>query len=360
MEFHGLGVTEQEQGSKTVMLIADLAMITGNIGRPGVGVNPLRGQNNVQGAADMGCQPHQGAGYFEVSDKKVQDFYTEKYGVVHPTKAGLKIPEIFDSAINKEVKAVWIIGEDIVQTDPNSQHVIDAMNSLELLVVQEIFMSGLDNLESEKYLQAQSDFKQVVIRGTGSDLGDDAQYYLGEAYYRNEEYLLAVSEYENLTRRLGFSPFVEDARFKLCEAYRIESPKYYHDQEYTEKALDRYQEFLDDFPNPPFIDDVVLSIEILREKLGKKVYETGILYMKMEEYESAKMTFQQVIDQYYDTGIIYDSHQGMVLALANNREIEEALAFLNDYKMELMGDGHYDLAQETIEDIQKIIAKEQQ
>ena len=74
MEFHGLGVTEQEQGSKTVMLIADLAMITGNIGRPGVGVNPLRGQNNVQGAADMGCQPLQGAGYFEVSDKKIKIF----------------------------------------------------------------------------------------------------------------------------------------------------------------------------------------------------------------------------------------------------------------------------------------------
>ena len=105
MEFHGLGVTEQEQGSKTVMLIADLAMITGNIGRPGVGVNPLRGQNNVQGAADMGCQPHQGAGYFPVADEKIQNFYTEKYGVVHPTKAGLKIPEIFDAAINKEVKA---------------------------------------------------------------------------------------------------------------------------------------------------------------------------------------------------------------------------------------------------------------
>ena len=141
MEFHGLGVTEQEQGSKTVMLIADLAMITGNIGRKGVGVNPLRGQNNVQGAADMGCQPHQGAGYFEVSDKKNQNFYSEKYGVVHPTKAGLKIPQMFDAAINKEVKAVWIIGEDIVQTDPNSAHVVDAMNSLELLVVQEIFMS---------------------------------------------------------------------------------------------------------------------------------------------------------------------------------------------------------------------------
>ena len=99
MEFHGLGVTEHEQGSKTVMLIADLAMITGNIGRKGVGVNPLRGQNNVQGAADMGCQPHQGAGYFEVSDKKNQKFYSEKYGVAHPTKAGLKIPQMFDAAI---------------------------------------------------------------------------------------------------------------------------------------------------------------------------------------------------------------------------------------------------------------------
>ena len=141
MEFHGLGVTEHEQGSKTVMLIADLAMITGNIGRRGVGVNPLRGQNNVQGAADMGCQPHQGAGYFPVADKKIQEFYTEKYGVIHPTKAGLKIPEIFDAAINKEVKGLWIIGEDIVQTDPNSAHVIKAMESLDLLVVQEIFMS---------------------------------------------------------------------------------------------------------------------------------------------------------------------------------------------------------------------------
>ena len=141
MEFHGLGVTEHTQGSKTVMLIADLAMITANLGRKGVGVNPLRGQNNVQGAADMGCQPHQGAGYLSVADKKIQKYYTEKYGVAHPTKAGLKIPQIFDAAINGNLKALWIIGEDVVQTDPNSAHVIKAMKALDLLVVQEIFMS---------------------------------------------------------------------------------------------------------------------------------------------------------------------------------------------------------------------------
>jgi len=89
----------------------------------------------------MGCQPHQGAGYLPLDDKKIQEFYTEKYGVIHPTKAGLKIPQIFDAAIDGSLKAVWIIGEDVVQTDPNSAHVIKAMKALDILVVQEIFMS---------------------------------------------------------------------------------------------------------------------------------------------------------------------------------------------------------------------------
>ena len=92
--------------------------------------------------------------------------------------------------------------------------------------LKDIFNQAMDNLENSKYLQAQSDFKNVLIRGTGTDLGDDAQYFLGESYYRNKEYLLAIAEYEKLTRKMGYSPFVEDARFKICEAYRIESPKY--------------------------------------------------------------------------------------------------------------------------------------
>jgi len=85
MEFHGLGVTEHSQGTKTVMLISNLAMMTGNLGRPGVGVNPLRGQNNVQGAADMGCQPHHGPGYLWMDQKDVQDFYEDNLGLPTPT-----------------------------------------------------------------------------------------------------------------------------------------------------------------------------------------------------------------------------------------------------------------------------------
>ncbi len=141
MSFHGLGVTEHSQGTKTVMQIANLAMMTGNIGRKGVGVNPLRGQNNVQGAADMGCQPHQGAGYLPMDNIENRDYYTEKYGMPSPTTNGKKIPEMFDAAINGDLKAMWILGEDVVQTDPNTSHVIKSLDNLELLIVQEIFYS---------------------------------------------------------------------------------------------------------------------------------------------------------------------------------------------------------------------------
>ena len=146
MSFHGLGVTEHTQGSFTVMLISDLAMITGNVGRPGVGVNPLRGQNNVQGAADMGCQPHQGAGYLNSYDPEINKHYEAFYKTKIPFGKGLKIPEMFDASIEGNLKALWLMGEDVVQTDPNTNKVIAAMEQLDLLVVQEIFMT-----ETAKY-----------------------------------------------------------------------------------------------------------------------------------------------------------------------------------------------------------------
>ncbi len=141
MEFHGLGVTEHSQGTFTVQLIADLALITGNIGKKGAGVNPLRGQNNVQGAADMGAQPHQGAGYLDVTSPEINARYNTFYGAEVPSHIGYKIPEMFDAAISGDLKALWLIGEDVVQTDPNTQKVIKAMDSLDLLIVQEIFMT---------------------------------------------------------------------------------------------------------------------------------------------------------------------------------------------------------------------------
>ncbi|MBS1773046.1 MAG: formate dehydrogenase subunit alpha [Bacteroidetes bacterium] len=141
MSFHGLGVTEHSQGTFTVMQIADLAMITGNIGRRGVGVNPLRGQNNVQGAADMGCQPHQGAGYLDVTIPEIHQKYELFYNAKLPNYIGYKIPQMYEAAQKGRLKAMWVIGEDMGQTDPNTHYVVDSLSKLELFVVQELFMT---------------------------------------------------------------------------------------------------------------------------------------------------------------------------------------------------------------------------
>ena len=160
MELHGLGVTEHFQGSKTVMLLSNLAMMTGNVGRPGVGLNPLRGQNNVQGAADMGVQPHQGAGYMDINDAEVQDYYAKKYGIPHmPEKEGLKIPEMLDAAISGKFKALWIMGEDTLMTDPNTMHIRKAMEQLDILIVQELFMSATAEM-ADVVLPASSYFEK--------------------------------------------------------------------------------------------------------------------------------------------------------------------------------------------------------
>ena len=160
MEFHGLGVTEHFQGSKTVMLLANLAMMTGNIGRSGVGLNPLRGQNNVQGAADMGVQPHQGPGYMDVNNKEIQQYYANKYGVDKmPEKEGLKIPEMLDAAISGKFKALWIMGEDTFMTDPNTNHIKKAMDKLDILIVQELFMSATAEI-ADVVLPASSYFEK--------------------------------------------------------------------------------------------------------------------------------------------------------------------------------------------------------
>lgn len=139
--YYGLGVTEHSQGSTMVMGIANLAMATGNIGRPGVGVNPLRGQNNVQGSCDMGSFPHELPGYRHVSDVETRRSFEAVWGVPLSDEPGLRIPNMFDAAIAGSFKALYVQGEDIAQSDPDTQHVTHALESLECLVVQDIFLN---------------------------------------------------------------------------------------------------------------------------------------------------------------------------------------------------------------------------
>ena len=138
--YYGLGVTEHSQGSTTVMAIANLAMATGNIGREGVGVNPLRGQNNVQGSCDMGSFPHEVSGYRHVSEDATRAMFESLWGRPLDEEPGLRIPNMIDAALDGSFKGLYIQGEDILQSDPNTQHMAAGLAAMECVVVQDLFL----------------------------------------------------------------------------------------------------------------------------------------------------------------------------------------------------------------------------
>jgi len=139
--YYGLGVSEHSQGSTMVMGIANLAMATGNFGREGVGVNPLRGQNNVQGSCDMGSFPHELPGYRHVSDPAVRALFENEWKVPVRSEPGLRIPNMFDAAIEGEFRGMYVQGEDLAQSDPNTHHVESALRALDCLIVQDLFLN---------------------------------------------------------------------------------------------------------------------------------------------------------------------------------------------------------------------------
>ena len=143
--YYGLGVTEHSQGSSTVMAIANLAMATGNIGRRGVGVNPLRGQNNVQGACDMGSFPHELSGYRHISDGETRALFEADWGVPLDPEPGLRIPNMLDAAVDGVFKALYIQGEDILQSDPDTRHVSAGLAAMECVIVQDLFLNETAN-----------------------------------------------------------------------------------------------------------------------------------------------------------------------------------------------------------------------
>ena len=187
---------------------------------------------------------------------------------------------------------------------------------------------AMNFLEKKRYLRAQEDFNIVAIRGLHTDLGDDAQYYLGESYFLNKEYVLAIVEYDRLIRRMGFSEFVQKARWRICQCYVEQSPKYYHEQSSTERALSKLQEFLDDYPNSEYHDEALTTITDMRNKLATKLYESARLYIKMEEYESAIITYEDLLATYYDTEWVVDAHFQIVKCHSLAGDLDKASAYL--------------------------------
>ncbi|MAN41802.1 MAG: outer membrane protein assembly factor BamD [Candidatus Neomarinimicrobiota bacterium] len=194
----------------------------------------------------------------------------------------------------------------------------------------EEFEKGKAALSKKKYIKAQDHFNTVVIGASHTELGDDALFYLGESFFLEKNHLLAISEYDRLIRRMPFSPFIEKARYRICEAYLLLSPKYFNDQTYSEKALEKLQEFIDDYPDSNERTKAENDIKDLRNKLSEKAYQSGILYMKMEEFKAALLAFQQVKDLYYDTDFIEMAHLKTIACYIERNELNEAKIYYSN------------------------------
>ena len=204
--------------------------------------------------------------------------------------------------------------------------------------LQKQFDRATNYLEKKRYMRAQEEFNSVAIRGLHTDLGDDAQFFLGESYFLNKEYILAIAEYDRLIRRMGFSEYVQKARWRICQCYVEQSPKYYHEQSSTERALSKLQEFLDDYPNTEFHEEALTTITNMRNKLATKLYESGRLYVKMEEYASAIITYEDLLANYYDTELVDDAHLQIVKCHALAGEIEKAVDYLANNRKQFSND----------------------
>jgi outer membrane protein assembly factor BamD len=192
------------------------------------------------------------------------------------------------------------------------------------LPLEERYKRGQEYIKNKKYYKAQLEFQIIVLSGSHTEWGDDAQFYLAESYFKNKEYILAISEYERLTRKMKYSPYVEKCRWRICEAYLAESPKYYHDQSNTHKALQKLQEFIEEYPDSEFRDEANKTIKKLRNKLAEKMLETALLYIKLHVYDSAIVAFENLLGQYYDTDLAEEAHVGIIRSYSLMKKVEEA------------------------------------
>jgi len=169
------------------------------------------------------------------------------------------------------------------------------------LSAEERYQKAMELFNDGDYLDAIEDFRVVTLQFPGNPLSDDAQYFLGECYFQREEYILAAYEFELLIRTHPTSPIIPNARFKRGMCYYELSPEWNLDQEYTKKSIDEFQALLEYYPFDPRAADAEAKIRELNIKLAKKIYESGVIYMKMEYYRAAGLSFDQVLERYHDT-----------------------------------------------------------
>ncbi len=193
----------------------------------------------------------------------------------------------------------------------------------------ERFEDGVTAFENKKYYQSLEDFNFVVFNAPGSDIGDDAQFYLASSHFKMKEYIVAIDEFQSLLRRWPESDLYEETRFNIAECYFNNSPGYQRDQSSIDKAILAYQDFIDEYPFSERRELAETRIKDLRTGLAKKIYEAGNLYMVLREWNAAIVTFQEILDSYYDTNIINETYLDIATCNSKLLNREEMIAALS-------------------------------
>lgn len=203
------------------------------------------------------------------------------------------------------------------------------------LTAEEYFERGKMKFDEGSYLEAISDFEVVKIQFMGSDVADDAQFYLAECHFQRGEYLLAAEEYRALKRNMSVSSFIPLTQYKIgLSCYQL-APKSSLDQRFTLQAINEFQAFIEYNPNHELVPDAEVKIKELNSRLAQKLYDTAVLYMKMEYYKAAILYFSAVIEKYHDTPFAETALLGKVQALVARKKYAEAeseiVKFLDKY-----------------------------
>ena len=192
----------------------------------------------------------------------------------------------------------------------------------------ERFDDAVAAFEAKKYYKSIEDFTFVVFNAPGSDIADDAQFYLASANFEMKEYLVAIDEYQQLLRRWPASDLYEETRFKIAECYFNQSPGYQRDQQYIDKAIAAYQDFIDEYPFSEHRPEAEMRIKELHLGLASKIYEAGNLYMVLREWKAAIITLQEIVDTYYDTPLLQDAYLDIAISHSKLEQREEMIKAL--------------------------------
>lgn len=230
---------------------------------------------------------------------------------------------MFNTRLNSSVRLALFLAAVMVISSCSSK------NAKEMLTAEESFSRAMKKFDKGKYLDASEDLTVITLNYPGSGIVDSAQYILGECHYKMKEYIIAASEYQRLADQYPSSSLVDDAKYKIGMCYFKLSPKSGLDQENSIKCIDEFQEFTEYYPDSPLKEEVLLKIRDIRSRMAKKVYDNGMVYYKMHDFEPAIIYFNQVLDNYYDTDFAPEALLKKGESYYRMKKTEEAFAVFN-------------------------------